>query len=106
MQMYLDTEHLCEKKEHNPFIFNATVYQMACAKNYTWLDQHLNTVQLTAFYNETQNAFNSASSGFVQKPENPVYKAPLDQLFYQPMAELLAYLISQKFMVYLVSGSQ
>ena len=105
MEMYMNVNHLCEKKKLNPQTYTEQVYQQACNQNFTWLDNHLDVVQLTAFLNETDTSAYQNSMNFLGKEANPVYQAPLKSLFYLPMAELIEYLLTNDFLVYLVSGS-
>ncbi|WP_062262975.1 HAD family hydrolase [Endozoicomonas arenosclerae] len=105
MAMFMGVDHLCEKKKLHPETFTGQVYEQACLRNFTWLDTHLNAVQLTAFLNETADSTRRYGVNYLNKPANPVYQAPLRSLFYLPMADLIEYLLENQFMVYLVSGS-
>lgn len=106
MEMYLSTQRLCSLHNENPHKYSTPVYTMACARNFTWLNENFNAVQLTAFNNTAQSNFNDYCAQFTRTAANPLFNTPLIKLFYQPMLELVLYLTEKDFTVYVVSGSE
>lgn len=64
----------------------------------------LKEVMLTSHAGDTPDAFQSVAAEWLAKTENPKFKRPYDQLVFQPMLELLAYLRDNGFKTFIVSG--
>jgi phosphoserine phosphatase len=64
-----------------------------------------NEVLLTAYKGYTVDQYNEDLLNFVKTTNHPRFNVPYFDLFYQPMLELIQYLRSKNFRVYIVSGS-
>ncbi len=64
-----------------------------------------NEVLLTAYKGYTVEQYSEDLLNFVKTAKHPRFNVPYFDLFYQPMLELIQYLRSKNFRVYIVSGS-
>jgi phosphoserine phosphatase len=62
-------------------------------------------IGLTANMGNTEEQYTKSALDFVKKHKHPRYDTPYFNLFYTPMVELIDYLQSNHFRVYVVSGS-
>jgi len=105
MGMVIAIEFLRAIAKESPTLSQVQPYKAALANDGKYLGPNFLQVLTTAYVGYPQSRYREAASKFINSEHHPRFKVPYRDLIYQPMEELLVYLKSKKFDVYIVSGS-
>jgi len=91
--------------KESPTLSQVQPYKAALDNDGKYLGPNFLQVLTTAYMGYPQSKYREAISNFINTEHHPRFQVPYRDLIYQPMKELLVYLKSKKFDVYIVSGS-
>jgi len=91
--------------KESPTLSQVQPYKAALDNDGKYLGPNFLQVLTTAHMGYPQSAYREAVKEFINTENHPRFQVPYSDLIYQPMKELLAYLKSKNFDVYIVSGS-
>lgn len=100
------TKKLISDSTNNPDLQSKQPYKAAIENDDDYIDKNGEEVVMKASENESIADFQMRVSKFMQYERHPKLHIPYDNLFYQPMKELIATLKTNGFKVYIVSTSQ
>ncbi len=114
LEMNVAQTHMCNMVEEDSTLLDSTVFRIAyehqqnpddpqVAKEF---EDNVHNILTTAFYNYPQERYINHTDSFVTNTYNPDYNIPLKATFYEPMLQLIDYLLDNKFKVFIVSGSE
>ncbi len=112
-EMYVAVAGLNEKSKENPSLLQYPEYRYAeqllanpfdTAVLNHW-GPYIDSMVLKAFEGTSNEVYVEYCNSYLNSTTDPKFGKPLAKLFYKPMMELLNYLVSNKFTVYVVSGS-
>jgi len=106
LQVMIAAQGLKDLAEANPDLRGRQPYKAAFEDDIEYLYDHDHFVEmnLKAFEGKTEEEYQAYCLNFL-KQNQPRFKVPYLDLFYVPMLELLEYLRSKDFIIYIVSGS-
>ncbi|MBN2254974.1 MAG: haloacid dehalogenase-like hydrolase [Deltaproteobacteria bacterium] len=99
---------LSKRAEDHPELRSRQPYKAVWEKDYgyfeTLSEQELYQLTVEPFTGMTQTEYVAMAGHFLKKARHQRFKVPYTSLVYQPMVELLSYLASNDFEVFIVSG--
>jgi len=107
LQVLIAAERLYDLAEENPDLRDKEPFKGAWKRDWDYISDHNNFLEmnLTAFEGATEEEYKEYAGEYLTERKNPDFKVPYIELFYIPMLELLEYLRSLNFQIYIVSGS-
>jgi len=107
LQVLIAAERLYDQAEKNPVLRDIEPYKGAWKRDWGYISDHTNFLEmnLTAFEGDTEEEYKKYVEDYLTGRKNPDFKVPYIDLFYVPMLELLDFLRSRDFELYIVSGS-
>ncbi|MDY7018864.1 MAG: HAD family hydrolase [Chloroflexota bacterium] len=99
---------LVTKAEDDPSVRDKQPYKAVWEKDASYFaslnEEELNQLILKPYSGITQTEYIVTAKAFVDEAKHPHFKVPYTRVVYQPMLELLRYLNSKDFEVFIVSG--
>jgi phosphoserine phosphatase len=95
---------LTQIAQRNPNL-NVQPYQALRKGNINYLQQNMIQVLTAPFTGLSPNQYSDRVTTFAKSVKHPRFNKPYEQMFYQPMLELITYLLANDFHVHIVSGS-
>jgi phosphoserine phosphatase len=105
MGMVFAEEFLRSIAKESPTLSQIQPYKAALENDRKYLGPNFLQVLTTAHLGYPQSKYREEAREFVNTSNHPRFHVPYRNLVYQPMKELIAYLKSKQFSVYVVSGS-
>ena len=105
MGMVFAVEFLRAIAKESPTLSQVQPYKAALDDDHKYLGPNFLQVLTSAYMGYPQSNYREAARKFINTENHPRFQVPYRDLIYQPMEELLLYLKSKKFDVYVVSGS-
>lgn len=108
LQMAIAVQRLHELAYKNTGLWETQPYKAAWDHDWNYLLNHENKrgIILKSFEGVSQKEYQEYAKNFLDTQNNTFFKVPYKRLFYVPMIELVKYLGSNDFSVYVVSSSQ
>ncbi len=100
VQQYLQTVG-----DNSPALRDVQPYKAVREKDTSYINRNALQLMTTAYMGYTHTEYRKKALEFVTTQRHPRYNKPYIDLFYKPMLELIRYLRSNNFRVYVVSGS-
>ena len=99
---------LATKAEDDPSVRDKQPYKAVWEKDESYFaglnEKELNQLMLEPYLGITQAEYLAIAKAFIYEAEHPRFKVPYASVVYEPMVELLHYLNSKDFEVFIVSG--
>lgn len=91
--------------ENSPPLAQVQPYKAMRTGDTEYIDRNMVQVLTTAYMGYSQEDYKKRAIEFTTTHQHPRYQRPYAELFYAPMLELIRYLRSNQFRVFIVSGS-
>lgn len=98
-------EYLKKVQESSPLFQNIQPYKAVRENDLSYLNSNILQIFTTAYMGYTEQEYQQSVVEFAKTSTHPRFKKKYADLFYKPMLELIAYLQSNHFRIYVVSGS-
>lgn len=105
MGMVFAEEFLRTIARESPTLSQVQPYKAALENDRKYLGPNFLQVLTTAHMGYPQSQYREKASEFINTKNHPRFRVPYRNLVYQPIEELITYLKSKRFTVYIVSGS-
>lgn len=114
IEMNVAQDYLYGKLKEDPELLKIPIYKTVEAYHEDPLDperiqalmDYAELIMTYAFAGWAQQGYMEYVRLYIQNEQNPDYNIPLKETFYRPMLELIDFLLSKEFQVYVVSGSE
>lgn len=113
LEMNVAQTHMFRKTETDPTLVTNPLYAAAynyglnpSSANMAVIEKNVQPILLESYNDVPQETYVSTVEKFIRETQNPNYHIALKNTFYQPMVELIQYLMANGFDVYVVSGSE
>lgn len=98
-------DYLKKVQQNNPILQNIQPYKAARENDLSYIGKSITQVFTTGYMGYTEQDYQRSVVEFAGTHVHPRFNKPYADLFYKPMLELIGYLRSNHFRVYVVSGS-
>lgn len=106
LQNTIARKKFCQMAEENPRLRKVQPYKASIEEDQAYIKKHDEFFHLASFPGVGHDEYMKHVRTFMATEKNPVLGLHYDELFYEPMLELVRLLNKHKFEVYICSGSQ